>query len=581
MLKFHASPPVRQAIAAVRRHFVWAAGFSALLNLLYLAPTLYMLQIYDRVVPTGGKTTLLLVTLALVFALATLSLLDLVRSRLLVRASARLDRQLAGPILEATLALGHGVRETMAKQAVREFDQLRQTLTGPAILAAFDAPWTPIYILFCLAIHPAIGLLAFVGTVVVLVIARLNEQSTRGPLKRANEAANTSYVSHEQSTVRAEVIRALGMRDAIVRRHLGERASMMALQAEASFAAGRYANLSKFVRLILQSLALGLGAVLAIDGSVSAGAIFAASFLLGRALAPIDLLVSNWRNIAQLRSAFLTLDDLLGERAADAVPTRLPAPRGRLDIEQLVVLAPAKDRAILANLSFCVMPGETIAIIGPSGAGKSTLARAIAGGIAIDRGSIRFDGADRTAWDQQRLARHVGYVPQDPSLFAGTVRDNIARFADPDPGLEADVDRAVIEAAQLCRAHDMILRLPHGYDTQLGWNGRGLSAGQTQRIAMARAMFGAPAVIVLDEPNAHLDSEGESSLIVTLRQLKVRQATVLVIAHRLSIMPVIDKILVLTGGRADMFGPRDEVLERLSPRKEDEAAVAQLKAANR
>lgn len=580
MLKVDASPPVKLALAEVRRHFVWVAGFSALLNLLYIAPTLYMLQVYDRVVPTGSKLTLALVTLVLVFALATLSLLDLLRSRLLVRASARLDRRLAGPLLDATLARGRGIRETLAKQELREFDQLRQTLTGPAILAVFDAPWTPIYILVCMLIHPAIGLLAFVGTAIVMIVARLNERTTREPLRQANQAANASYVSHEQSTVRAEVIRALGMRGAMVRRHLHERNAMITLQAKASFAAGRYSTISKFARLLIQSLAIGLGALLAIDGSISAGAIFAASFLLGRALAPIDQVVGNWRSIVQMRSAFITLDDLLSSRSDEAEPTHLPPPQGRIDIEHLVVLTPSRDAAILANVSFRAMPGETIAIVGPSGAGKSTLARAIAGGLAAERGSIRFDGADRSDWNQERLARHIGYVPQDPSLFAGSVRDNIARFSDPDPAKKEDIDRAVVEAAQLCRAHEMILRLPHGYGTQLGWEGRGLSAGQAQRIAMARAMFGAPPVIVLDEPNAHLDSEGESSLLITLQLLKARRATVLVIAHRFSIMPAIDKILVLDGGRPEMFGPRDEVLARLSPQP-DTAVTSQLKAHSR
>lgn len=577
MLRVHASLPLQMALMAVKRHFLWAGGFSALLNLLYIAPTLYMLQVYDRVVPTRGELTLLFLTLVLVFALATLSLLDLLRSRLLIRASARLDRQLAGDVLDAMLEMSRSTRETMAKQVLREFDQLRQTLTGGAMLAVFDAPWTPVYILACLMIHPAIGLLALVGTGVVLVIARLNETAMREPLKRANEAANTSYVSQEQSTVRAEVIRALGMRRAMVRRHLHEREEMMVLQAEASFASGRYSTLSKFVRLLLQSLALGLGALLAIEGDISAGAIFASSFLLGRALSPIDQVVGNWRNVVQARAAFLALDDLLGSRPAQAAPTRLPAPAGRLDVEGLVVLTPARDAAVLANLSFKVRRGEVVAIIGPSGAGKSTLARAIAGGIAAERGAIRFDGADRRDWDQERLARHIGYLPQDPSLFAGSVRDNIARFSDPDGTDQEAVDRAVVEAAQACRAHDMILRLPHGYDTPLGWNGRGLSAGQSQRVALARAMFGGPSLVVLDEPNAHLDSEGESSLLATLQLLKARETTVLVIAHRFSIMPAIDKILVLEGGRAEMYGPRDEVLARL-PGSRKAAPVAPLKA---
>ena len=555
------APALRAALAAVKRHFVWAASFSAMLNLLFIAPTLYMLQVYDRVVPTRGGLTLLFLTLVLIFALATLSMLDFIRSRLLVRASVRLDRQLAGAIIDTLISQRAGTRDTMNKQAMREFDVLRQALTGPAILALFDAPWTPIYILVCLLIHPWIGLLALIGTLLVLSIAWRNEKSTKEPLQRANEAANRSYVSQEQTTVGAEVIRALGMREVMVRRHLFERDGMMSLQAEASFAAGRYTSLSKFLRTGLQSLALGLGALLAIDDKISAGAIFASSFLLGRAMAPMDLLVGSWKNVVQARGAYAMLSRLLAENPERVVPTQLPAPKGQLDVEHLVVLNPAKDGAIIGDVSFRIVPGEVTAVIGPSGAGKSTLARAIAGAISPDRGAIRFDSADRTDWDQDQLAQFIGYLPQDSSLFAGTVKENIARFTA--NGDQQAVDQAVVEAAQACGAHEMILRLPSGYDTMLGWGGRGLSAGQAQRVALARALFGAPNLLILDEPNAHLDAEGEASLVETLQQSKARGAAVMVIAHRMGIMSVVDKIMVIANGRIEAYGKRDEILEKL------------------
>jgi len=555
------SATLRAALAAVKRHFVWAGVFSALLNLLFIGPMLYMLQIYDRVVPTRGGLTLFFLTLALLFALATMSLLDFVRSRLLVRASVRLDRQLAGAIVDTLIAQPSGARATMNKQAMREFDVLRQTLTGPAILGLFDAPWSPIYILVCLLIHPWLGVMALVGTLLVLGVAWRNEKATREPLQRANEAANRSYVSQEQTTVGAEVIRALGMRGAMVRRHLTEREGMMSLQAEASFAAGGYAALSRFLRTGLQSLALGLGALLAIDNQISVGAIFAASFLVGRALAPIDLLVGSWKNIIQARGAYAMLSGLLAENPDKVTPTQLPAPKGRLDVEHLVVLNPAKDGAIIGDVSFRLVPGEVTAVIGPSGAGKSTLARTIAGAIPPDRGAVRFDGADRSDWDQDRLANYLGYLPQDPSLFAGTVKENIARFkADAGP---QGVDQVVVEAAQACGTHEMILRLPNGYDTILGWGGRGLSAGQAQRVAMARALFGSPSLLILDEPNAHLDAEGETALVETLKASKDRGAAVMVIAHRMGIMSVVDKIMVINNGRIEAYGPRDEILEKL------------------
>ncbi|WP_246604814.1 type I secretion system permease/ATPase [Aquisediminimonas sediminicola] len=554
---------LQAALLAARRHFVWAAGFSALLNLLYIAPTLYMLQIYDRVVPTRGGLTLVYLTLVLVFALGTLSLLDLVRSRLLVRASMRLDRMLAGAIVEASLDHRGGTRETMSKQALREFDTLRQALSGGAILAVLDAPWTPIYILVCMLIHPALGLLALIGAGLIVMVAWRNEKATHDPLKRANEAANRAYTGLEQSLAGAEAIRALGMRGAMVQRHVAAREEMIALQSGASFAAGRYTTFSKFLRMLLQSLALGLGALLAIDGLISPGAIFAASFLLGRALAPIDLIVGNWRSVVQAQGAMQTLESLLAEKPLSLALTHLPPPDGRLSIESLLVLNARKDAPILADVSFKTEPGEIVAIVGPSGAGKSTLARVISGGIAADRGAIRFDGAERADWDQERLARHIGYLPQSTSLFAGSVRDNIARFDVGSGDDRRQMDEEVIRAAKECGAHDMILRLPQGYDTPLGWGGSGLSAGQAQRVALARALYGRPSVIILDEPNAHLDADGEVSLVNVLVKMKEERKTVLIIAHRMGIMAAVDKVLVVNNGRVEMFGPRDEVLTRL------------------
>jgi ATP-binding cassette subfamily C protein len=449
----------------------------------------------------------------------------------------------------------------MNKQAMREFDVLRQTLTGAGILAFFDAPWSPIYILVCLLIHPIIGLVALIGTVLVLAVAWRNEKATKTPLQRANEAANRSYVSQEQTTVNAEVIRALGMRQSVVQRHLVERNGMMSLQAQASFATSRYGAISRFLRTSLQSLALGLGALLAIDDKISVGAVFAASFLLGRALAPMDQLVAAWRSMVQARGAYATINRVLAESPQGIVPTQLPAPSGRLRVERLTILNPAKDATILTEVSFGIDPGEVLAIIGPSGAGKSTLARAVAGAIQADRGHVRIDGASRADWDPDRLGRHIGYLPQETSLFAGSVKENIARFAGASD--DGGIDAAVVEAARACDAHEMILKLANGYDTMLGWGGRGLSAGQAQRIALARALFGGPSLLVLDEPNAHLDAEGEAFLVETLKQAKAAGAAVMIIAHRMGIMGVVDRIMVITNGRIEALGPRDEILEKL------------------
>ncbi len=554
---------VAAALRACRRHFVAVAVFSALLNLLFLVPMLYMLQIYDRVIPTRGNVTLFFLTLVLLFGLGTLALLDFVRSRLLVRASIRLDRQLAGVLLDTSLARRDRTFDAVARQAMREFDTLRQALTGPAIVALCDAPWSPIYILVCFLIHPLIGLLVLAGAALLALVAYRNHGATSEPLQSASEAAARAYASQEQVLAGAENVRALGMRRAMVRRHLAERHSMMALQSNASFAGSRYVTMSKFLRLMLQSTALGLGAWLAIGNSISAGAVFAASFLAGRALQPIEQLLATWRTVAQAKSAYEKLNDLLGAREAETAMTQLPPPEGRVDVEQLTVLNAAQDGAILANISFQLLPGEVVAVVGPSGAGKSTLLRMLAGAGRPDRGIIRVDHANVLDWDPERLATYIGFLPQDVSLFAGTVKENIARFQDPtEPGNE-DIDGRAVAAAKACFAHELILQLPNGYDSPLGWGGRGLSAGQAQRIGLARALYGEPPIILLDEPNAHLDAAGEGQLVETLMSLKSRSAAVLVVAHRMGVLAAVDKIMVLRDGRIEAYGARDEIISRL------------------
>jgi ATP-binding cassette subfamily C protein len=556
--------PLAVAIEACKRHFLYAAGFSALLNLLYLTPTLYMLQVYDRVVPTRGAMTLVFLTIVLLFALGTLALLDMVRSRLLVRASMRLDRMLAPPILDAILARGGSQREGLSRQALREFDVLRQTLTGVGALALFDAPWTPIYILVAFLISPWLGLFALVGAAILLFLAWRNENATRSALQKANDAANSAYSSQDYSTASADVVRALGMRQAMVHRHLQERALASQLQAKASFAGGGYLTATRFFRLALQSMALGLGAYLAIENKISAGAIFAASILIARALAPIEQVMGAWRNVIQARGAYHKLLSLFAVADNARVHTNLPPLQGAVEAEHLVVFDPSGQQAIVRDVSFQVAAGEAVGIVGPSGAGKSTLVRAIAGAMGADRGGVRFDGADSRDWDPERLAKHIGFLPQDPTLFAGTVKENIARFSNVLAADPEKVDEEVVRAAQLCGAHEMILRLPQGYDTTLQWGGRGLSAGQAQRIALARALFGGPSVLILDEPNAHLDSEGESLLVRTLQELKRNGVTILVVAHRTGVLAAVDKLMVLRDGRLELYGPRDEVVARLN-----------------
>lgn len=566
------SPAIKAAFEACRRHFLYAFLFSALLNLLFIVPMLYMLQVYDRVVPTRGGTTLFFLTIVLLFALASLALLDAVRSRLLVRASVRLDRVLAGAILDVTLARPELSSQRLSKQALREFDVLRQVLTGPAILGLFDAPWVPIYIIVGALLHPWVGALALFGALGSLFLAWRNQRATDAPLHLANAAAGRAYASWEFTVASADVVRALGLRRAMVSEHLRDREGMMGLQTQASLDSSRLTASSKFFRLSLQSLALGLGALLAIDGKVTAGAVFAASFIVGRALAPIDQLVGSWKGIVQGRVAYDTLRDLFSDSQPDIALTLLPPPAGRLEVEGLTVLDPNK-RVILGNVGFSVKPGEMIAIVGPSGAGKSTLVRALTGAAIPAAGTIRFDGADHRDWDRERLAEHVGYLPQEPSLFAGTVKDNIARFSDRLGGDRLEIDEAAIAAAQLAGAHELILQLPGGYDYQLGLGGRGLSGGQAQRIALARALFRSPKYLMLDEPNSNLDAEGDQRLVQSLERVKQSGTTVLIVAHRLSVLPIIDRLLVLQNGRLTMFGPRDEVLRQIAPQQSQQPRV--------
>ena len=501
----------------------------------------------------------------LLLALATLAALDVLRSRLLVRAGARLDARLAGAILDATLASPSAAGDVLTKQAMREFDTLRQTMTGAGVIALFDAPWTPLYVLVCFLLHPLLGVVALAGGGALLGLTWLNERATRSRLRDANEAANHAYISQEFSVAGSDVIRSLGMRRAMVGRHLREREESTRRMMEANFAGGGYVAATRFARGFLQSLALGVGAWLAVEQRISAGAIFAASLLVARALAPIEQILGAWKGFIQARGAWRTLSDLLSRSMPDIGMTQLNPPTGALAVERLTVLNPARDGAILQAVSFRAGPGEIVGVIGSSGAGKSTLMRLIAGAARPDQGAIRFDGAEMRDFDPERLARYVGYMPQDSLLFAGTVKENIARFSTfLGEATASSIDAMVIRAAETCGAHEMILRLPMGYDTPLGWGGRGLSAGQAQRIALARALFGEPRILILDEPNAHLDMEGEVHLANALSGLRSRGVTTLVVAHRPGVLAIVDKLMVLRDGRVEAFGARDEVIQRLA-----------------
>lgn len=550
--------PLSRGLVACKRHFVAVAVFSLLINVLLLVPAIYMLQVYDRIVPTEGTTTLLIVTFGLAVALATLAALDAFRSRLLVRASARLDALLAPIILRRMLTS----RGPANAQALRDFDTLRQAVASPVTASLLDLPWMPIFVIVCAMLHLWFAVLAIASIALLVMLALWHQRLTQGLLGSSSVNLAMAQNSAQTAALQAPTVRALGMIGPMIDRQLAFRAKAAQDQAEANFAGSRYAATSRFVRLFVQSAALGLGALLAIAGEISAGAIVAGSILLGRALQPIDGVIGGWSTLGAARAALTRLSAALDRVESEpAERTALPEPEGKLDVEQVSVRA--GDRALLAGVSFSCSPGEFLGIVGPSGSGKTTLAKIITGALEPDLGTVRIDGARRQDWDSDRLGRSTGYLPQEPTLFEGSIKENISRFVADDEG--KNIDARVIDAAKLAGVHELILRLPQGYDTRLGPLGAGLSAGQAQRIALARALYGDPCLLVLDEPNAFLDAEGEASLVRAIASARKRKATVLVIAHRRGIFDGADRLLVLEGGRPKMIGPTGDVVVQLTP----------------
>jgi PrtD family type I secretion system ABC transporter len=559
-----------KALRQCRQHFVAAAIFSLLINILYLAPTLYMLQVYDRVVPTGGKTTLLFVTLALALALLSLSGLDMVRGRLLVRASERVDALLAPRILDQMMATD----TAGTTQAMRDFDTIRSTIGTPVIAAMFDAPWTPVFLLVAFMLHFWIGVMAVVSAALLVTLAWSNQRATQARMEMATTAMAISQNAQQAAAMQGATVRGLGMSEAMVARQLDNRRIALSHMVDAQLAGGRLTATSKFFRIFVQSSALGLGALLAIAGDISAGAIIASSVLLSRALQPIESIIAGWSSLATARAAVHRLSHVLENLRNERVHTALPQPRGVIEVENAGVRG-GDGRPILVGINLRAEPGKILGIIGPNGSGKSTLGRILVGAVEPIIGAVRIDGARLTDWDRTELGRHIGYMPQEPSLFEGTIKENVSRFARPYSAEAAkQIDEAVVAAAREAGAHELILQLPQAYETRLGLMGAGLSLGQAQRIALARALYGVPIVLVLDEPNAFLDNDGETALIACLSRARARGATVIIIAHRRAVVDVADALLVLEDGHPKLMGPSSAVLKRLAapPKKAEDAA---------
>lgn len=548
--------PLGRALRTCRGAFYATAGFSFVINLLMFTQPLYMLQVYDRVLVSRSEATLVFLTLIACGMLLLMAGLELVRSRVLVRVGAHLDRQLSHKVF-CTVFDPASRRAGVAPQVLGDLNTVREFLTGSGFLAFCDAPWAPIFLLIAFVIHPWLGALSLAAALVLVVLAILNEVTTRQPLRDAGVMASAAS-QYAQSSVRsAEALQAMGMMPGIAERWARRHGRMLELQALASDRAGVIVGLSKFVRIFVQVMVLGLGAYLAIENLITGGMIIACSIILGRALQPVEMAIGQWKFLINARAAYDRLNEALLSTASDVERMSLPRPEGRLIVDRIVAVQPGTQVAILKGVSFALEPGEVLGVIGPSAAGKSTLARALIGIWPLVSGAVRLDGVDVHQWAREEVGPHLGYLPQDVALFDGTIAENIARFGTID-------SLAVIEAAQKAGVHDMILGFPQGYDTIIGEGGHVLSGGQRQRIGLARALYGRPALVLLDEPNSNLDSMGEEALMRALVQMRQEKTTVIVISHRLNILTGVDKIMLLTDGQVAQFGPRDQVISQLT-----------------
>ncbi len=537
-----------------KRAFLATGLFSFIINLLMLAGPLFMLQVYDRVMTSGSIPTLVALSVMTAGLYVIIGLLELCRSRIVTRIGLEVDGRISNRVFQAATQQSL-LNQGKPSPALRELDQVRQFLASNGPLTFFDAPWTPIYLLVVFMLHWTLGIAATVGAIILMCIAWASELRSRGPMTEASRAAAKSLELAESGQRNSEALTAMGMMGDYCQRWQTANQATLAWQTLAADRLGSMTALSKSLRLLLQSMMLAIGALLAISGDISAGSIVAATIIFGRALAPVEQAIAHWRNFLKTRESFAQLEDLLKAIPAQPPVTQLPPPAGHLTVSGLRVSAPESRKLILAGVSFEIRPGQMLAVIGPSASGKSTLARAIVGLWPPAAGTIKIDGARLNQWDRQALGEYIGYLPQNVDLFSGTVKDNIARFR------ENVRDDDVITAAKRAHAHELILGLPNGYDTELGTHGTYLSGGQRQRIALARALFGDPAVVVLDEPNANLDRSGDEALSAAIDGMRERQQAVVLVSHRVQAIGKADLLLYIDKGLQRAFGPRDDVMK--------------------
>ena len=548
---------LRDTFRRCRPALLFAILFSSAINLLMLVPPLYMMQVYDRVLSSRSEATLVALTVLTLGAFAAMGLLEVIRARILVRVSARLDTLLSPLIFDAVFRNHVRTIGGARTQPLNDVATVRQFVAGQGLFAFFDIPWAPIFLLLLFLLHPLLGLLSLGGGVILVTLAFATERTTRTRLADATRNSVAAANFAETSLRNGDAMTAMGMLEAIKTRWMRRHNESLRLQSGASDWAGITTNATKVVRIALQSLMLGAGALLAIEGKISPGLMIAASIIGAKSLAPVEILIGNWSQVVAAQQAWRRLRALLDTVADEPDRMALPTPKGQLSVSAIVAAPPGATAAVLKGVSFDLQPGEALGILGPSGSGKSTLARVITGVWPAASGTVRIDGAELSQWSRDALGPHMGYLPQDVDLFDGTVAENIARLGPVDP-------EAVVEAAQRAGIHDLILSLPQGYDTPIGESGNRLSGGQRQRVGIARALYGTPALCIFDEPNSNLDEAGEGHLIQALLHLRETKRTAIIIAHKPSILNHVDKIMILQAGQVAFLGPRAEAFARFA-----------------
>lgn len=530
--------------------------FSLIINLLMLTPSIYMMQIYDRILTSRNMTTLIMLSLVVILAYLAMGALEWARTRIAIPVSIAFDHALGKRLLEISHRLSVELNGGSNRQLMADLTNVRQFVTGQAIFSIVDVPWVPIYFLVIMLLHPVLGLVALIGGGLLIFLTWLTEAVTRLPLEKANERANEATRFATLNLRNSEVIEAMGMLDPMIQRWQERQDGHLIEQARASERAGAIGALTRFLRASQQSLILGVGAYLYLQGEITPGAMIASSILAGRMLSPIEQLIGSWKLWGGARDAWQRIDKVLAMPPKQYSGVSLPAPTGEISIEGLIGGAPGVEAPFLRGVSLKIPAGVSIAIIGASASGKSTLLRMIAGVWLPRAGIVRIDGADMKQWRRGDLGPHIGYLPQDVELLEGSVAENIARHGPID-------DQKVIRAAQAAGVHEIILQLPKGYDTQVGIGGSYLSGGQRQRIALARALYGSPALLIMDEPNANLDEAGELALDKALIDAKQNKQTVIIVSHRPGVIRRCDAIAIMQAGQIIQFGPREKVLEQI------------------